>query len=315
MALTRRRRGAGNGLDAWPGYVDALSTLLLVVIFVLLVFVLGQAFLSVALTGRQHALDRLTLQIARLTTMLSLEETNEARLRISASTLGDELALSRRDLASARMLSAGEAASVTLLNAQLVELREQLAAVAAALDLSHQQLAARDTHIADLDRKLNLALADKVEELKRYRSEFFGELQQVLAGEKGVSVVGDRFVFQSEVLFPVGSAQLSPAGAAQIRKLAATLKGIGPKIPPDLPWVLRVDGHADRQRARGVTEDTNWELSTARAISVVRLLIAQGIAPAHLAAAGFGEFQPLDPGTTAAAFARNRRIELRLTDR
>ncbi len=315
MALTRRRRGGGNGLDAWPGYVDALSTLLLVIIFVLLVFVLGQAFLSVALTGREHALERLTAQIARLTTMLALEETTDVKLKISASTLTRELATERRDLANEKTLTTSQAASVTLLNAQLVELRQQLAAIAAALDISKQQLAARDEHISDLDRKLNIALADKVEELKRYRSEFFGRLQQVLAGEKGVAVVGDRFVFQSEVLFPVGSAQLSPAGAAQIRKLAETLKQIAPKIPADLPWVLRVDGHADRQRAKGVTVDTNWELSTARAINVVRLLIAEGIAPVHLAAAGFGEFQPLDAGSTEAAYAKNRRIELRLTDR
>ncbi len=315
MALTRRRRGSGNGLDAWPGYVDALSTLLLVIIFVLLVFVLGQAFLSVALTGRERALERLTGQIARLTTMLSLEDAANAKLKLRESTLTSELGASRRDLASEKTLSATQASSVTLLNAQLVELRQQLAAIAAALDVSKQQLASRDVQITDLDRKLNLALADRVEQLKRFRSEFFGRLQEVLKGEHGIAVVGDRFVFQSEVLFPVGSAQLSPAGTTQIRKLAATLKGIEGKIPPDIAWVLRVDGHADRQRAKGVTEDTNWELSTQRAINVVRLLIREGIAPAHLAAAGFGEFQPLDTGSTQEAFAKNRRIELRLTDR
>lgn len=315
MALTRRRRGASNGLDAWPGYVDALSTLLLVVIFVLLVFVLGQAFLSVALNGRERALERLTTQIARLTTMLSLEERNEARLKLSASTLAAELASTKHDLASEKSLTASQASSVALLNAQIVELRQQLAAIASALDLSKAQIKDRDAQITDLDRKLNLALAEKVEQLKQYRSEFFGRLKRVLADEKGVAIVGDRFVFQSEVLFPVGSATLSPQGVAQIRKLAATLKTIAPKIPADIPWVLRVDGHADRQRPKGTTEDTNWELSTARAISVVRLLIAQGIPASHLAAAGFGEFQPIDPGNTQAAYARNRRIELRLTDR
>ncbi len=315
MALSRRRRSGGNGLDAWPGYVDALSTLLLVVIFVLLVFVLGQAFLSVALSGRQKALEQLSAQVAQLSEMLSLEKSHENALRSAESRLAADLAVKERRIDSDTALSASQASSVSLLNAQLAALRQQLAAIAAALDLSKSQLAARDVHIADLDRKLNLALADRVEELKRYRSEFFGRLSQVLAGQKGIAVVGDRFVFQSEVLFPVGSADLSPAGGAEIGKLASTLKLIIPKIPADLNWVLRVDGHADRQRAKGGSDALNWQLSAARAISVVRLLIADGIPATHLAAAGFGEYQPLDPAETAAAYARNRRIELRLTDR
>ncbi len=313
--MPRRRGGHGNGLDAWPGYVDALSTLLLVVIFVLLVFVLGQAFLSVALNGRQHALERLSAEIAHLSDMLSLERSRDASLKLNVASLDAALASSRKDLASEKTLSASQASSVALLNAQLVQLRAQLAAIASALDLSETQLKAKDVRITDLDRRLNVALADKVELLKKYQSEFFEKLSQALAGEKGVSVVGDRFVFQSEVLFPVGSADLSPAGTAQIRKIAATLKGIVPRIPADVPWILRVDGHADRQRPKGGTDETNWTLSAERAISVVRLLIAEGIPARHLAATGFGEYQPLDSGNTQSAYAKNRRIELRLTDR
>ncbi len=246
MALSRRRRSGGNGLDAWPGYVDALSTLLLVIIFVLLVFVLGQAFLSVALSGRQKALERLSEQVAQLSQMLSLEHSREAALQVTAGRLTAVLGAKERQLDADKTLSASQASSVTLLNAQIVALRQQLAAIASALDISNKQLKDRDVHIADLDRKLNLALADRVEELKRYRSEFFGRLGVVLAGQKGIAVVGDRFVFQSEVLFPVGSDALSPAGAAEMGKLATTLKQIIPKIPGDLPWVLRVDGHADK---------------------------------------------------------------------
>ena len=313
--MPRRRGGHGNGLDAWPGYVDALSTLLLVVIFVLLVFVLGQAFLSVALNGRQHALERLSAEIAHLSDMLSLERSRESSLRLNLASLDATLATSRKDLASEKTLSASQASSVALLNAQLVELRAQLAAIASALDLSKTQLQARDVHIADLDRRLNIALADKVELLKKYQSEFFEKLSQVLAGEHGVAVVGDRFVFQSEVLFPVGSAELSAAGQAQIRKIASTLKQVVPRIPADVPWILRVDGHADRQRPKGGTDQTNWTLSAERAISVVRLLITEGIPARHLAATGFGEYQPLDNADTQAAYAKNRRIELRLTDR
>ena len=157
-------------------------------------------------------------------------------------------------------------------------------------------------------------MVSKVAELQKYRSEFFGRLRAVLAGRPGITVVGDRFVFQSEVLFPVGSAALSPAGAEQIRALAATLKGLQKEIPADLPWVLRVDGHADKQAVRGKFA-SNWELSAERAINVVRLLVEQGVPANRLAAAGFGEFQPLDNAATPAAYARNRRIELRLTDR
>ena len=315
MALSRRRRSGGNGLDAWPGYVDALSTLLLVIIFVLLVFVLGQAFLSVALSGRQKALERLSAEVAQLSQMLSLEKSHEATLLASENAVTAALAVKERLLSRETALSSSQAASVALLNAQLTALRQQLAAIASALDLSQTQLKERDVRIDDLDRKLNLALADRVEELKRYRSEFFGRLSQVLAGQKGIAVVGDRFVFQSEVLFPVGSAEMSPAGAAEIGKLALTFKQIIPKIPAELPWVLRVDGHADRQRPKGGSDDLNWQLSASRAISVVRLLIEDGIAANHVAAAGFGEYQPLDAADTPSAYARNRRIELRLTDR
>ena len=314
-AVPRRRGGHGNGLDAWPGYVDALSTLLLVVIFVLLVFVLGQAFLSVALSGRQHALERLTTELAQLSNMLSLEKRRDAALQVELGQVDATLAAKNEDLARARTLSAAEASSVSLLNAQIAALRQQLAAIAQALDVSQTALKDRDVHIADLDRKLNLALADRVEQLKKYQSEFFARLSQVLAGEKGGSVVGDRFVFQSEVLFPVGSATLSPAGAKQIRALATTLKQVAARIPPGIAWILRVDGHADRQRAKGATDALNWTLSADRGISVVRLLIEQGGPPQHVAAAGFGEYQPLDPANTEAAYAKNRRIELRLTDR
>jgi chemotaxis protein MotB len=416
MAL-RRRGGATAALNPWPGYVDALSTLLMVLVFVLLVFVLAQAFLSVALSGRDQALDRLGRQVAELADMLSLEKGRNADLSASVARLTQDLqaaraahdaaaaeaaglkdalanAVSARDAAAAegvtlkarlsdqavelqsaqKRLAATEAklsdvadkasaenlarladqvrallalrdqltaqvagataqnqtltqkladsthladsaqAQVALLTKQIDALRAQLTQIAAALEVAHRDIRAKDARIADLGARLNEALVSKVAELQRYRSEFFGRLRDVLAGRPGIAVVGDRFVFQSEVLFPPGSADLSPAGAAEIHKLAATLKDIQAKIPGDLPWVLRVDGHADRQAVRGKFA-SNWELSAERAINVVRLLAADGIPPNRLAAAGFGEFQPLDPGGTPAAYAKNRRIELRLTDR
>ena len=325
-----RRRGVrNNGLDAWPGYVDALSTLLMVVIFVLLVFVLAQAFLSVALNGRQTALDRLSREMAQLTQLLSLEKGHSHALELSVATLklqheGDaaaaaalsgEVAADTARLAAADRLGSDAQAQVALLNRQLAELQQQLAAIAQALDLSQKDLKDRDARITDLGARLNVALADKVNELKRYRSEFFGRLSALLAGRPGIRVVGDRFVFQSEVLFPPGSAELSAAGREQMRTLARTLKQIAAEIPSDLPWILRVDGHADRQPIVSAAFPTNWELSSARAITVVKLLIAEGVRPQNLAATAFSQFQPLDDGNGPEAFARNRRIELRLTDR
>ncbi len=325
-----RRRGVrGNGLDAWPGYVDALSTLLMVVIFVLLVFVLAQAFLSVALNGRQTALDRLSREMAQLTQLLSLERGHSHALELSVATLrlqhgreeaaaaalSGEVAADAGKLAAADKLGSDAQAQVGLLNRQLAELQQQLAAIAQALDLSQKDLKERDARITDLGNRLNIALADKVNELKRYRSEFFGRLSALLAGRPGIRVVGDRFVFQSEVLFPPGSAELSQAGREQMRTLARTLRQIAAEIPADLPWILRVDGHADRQPIASTVFPTNWELSSARAVTVVKLLTAEGVRPQNLAATAFSQFQPLDGGNSPEALARNRRIELRLTDR
>ncbi len=332
----RRRHSTRNGLDAWPGYVDALSTLLMVIIFVLLVFVLAQAFLSVALNGRQHVLDRLQGEMAQLTELLSLERVKTHDLGLSVATLraqrdrseaargalpaqrqtlGAELAEETGRAQAQARLGTDAQAQVALLNQQLAELEKQLAGITEALDITQKDVRDRDAKISDLGNKLNLALADKVEQLKRYRSEFFGRLSQVLANRPGIRVVGDRFVFQSEVLFPPGSAELSRPGAEQMRALAGTLKQIASEIPPDLPWVLRVDGHADRQRITGGHFATNWELSAGRAITVVKLLIDQGVRPQNVAATAFSEYQPLDAGSTPEAFAKNRRIELRLTDR
>ncbi len=451
----RRRPSNNDSLNAWPGYVDALSTLLMVIIFVLLVFVLAQAFLSVALSGRDQALDRLNRQMAELSDMLALERGRTTELRLSlaqvnrdlqaAGTARDEVAQqlaalqaerdkltsdrdalkTERDRLSARLsdaalqtqaaqaraeeltgklaeaarrteaLSQETAAAVAplaearkqlaeaarqseataqeqarlaeqvraltalrdelekqvreatasaatevqartaataqaaeekrqgdsaraqmaLLNRQLEELRAQLAALQKALDVAEASGRDKDVQIANLGGQLNAALARKVEELQRYRSEFFGKLRDVLANRPGIQVVGDRFVFQSEVLFPVGSAELTSAGVDQINKLAETLKQISAEIPKSVAWVLRVDGHADRQRIEAGRWGSNWELSAGRAITVIKMLIADGIPPNRLAATGFAENQPLDPADTPEAYAKNRRIEIRLTDR
>jgi chemotaxis protein MotB len=550
MALGRRRRERG-GIDAWPGYVDALSTLLMVIIFVLLVFVLAQGFLSVTLSSRDRALDRLNRQVSELAELLALErgqaedlraalgrgaeelrtataardtalrslallrderdrlaverdgtrtdrdrlaaritdleaaargasgrvaelETRlaealarteavggdaartartltdaqrllaaeraaleslrrdlgterDARLarerdlaaartqaeatardlaaaremaardlaaaRAEARTLADELAAARQTLDAARRdiaalrdeaarldrtvradratiemrlsdiarlsdqvralealrdqlerqaaqalaragdeqrgrlaaeAQAGEAArlsesaraQVALLTRQLDQLRAELSRLTTALDIAESEGRDRDAQIALLGQRLNAALAARVEELQSYRSDFFGRLRRVLGDRPDVRIVGDRFVFQSEVLFPVGSADLSAAGQQQMRELARVLIDISAQIPRDIAWVLRVDGHADRSPIRGSARfASNWELSAARAIAVAQLLIAEGLPANRVAAAAFGDTQPLDDREAPEAFARNRRIELRLTDR
>ena len=467
--MARGRRGrASDELNPWPGYVDALSTLLMFIIFVLLVFVLAQAFLSVALTSRDRALDRLNRQVAELSDMLSLERGRGTELQASVARLGrdaaaatatrdqltqeqarlrddaarllternglrterdqvaarladaelqagsaaarlqgaqarlaetagstgtasqeaadlaGQLAQARRNLAALRVeqdavnrtvtadretiqlkladigrlteqvrqlsalrdqlerqaqdaavrttteekrrqalavqlaqeqkLSESSRVQVALLQQQIEQLRTQMSAISASLKLAETGGRDKDVQIAGLSSRLNLALAARVEELQRYRSEFFGRLRDVLANKPGIQVVGDRFVFQSEVLFPAGSAELTPAGQDQVRALASTLKTIAAEIPPDVQWLLRVDGHADRTPIRGMAAG-NWELSAQRAINVVRVLADEGVPASRLAATGFGEYQPLDQGDSAAALARNRRIELRLTDR
>lgn len=531
MALGNGRRGGGReGINAWPGYVDALSTLLMVIIFVLLVFVLAQGFLSVTLSSRDQALDRLNRQVTELAEMLALERGQGEELRASLGRLTDELrsataardaalgqiaglreerdrqgserdtlraerdrlaarladlelsansatsriasletrlaeaqsraeamggdtaqtlrdltetrralaaerealASTRSQLAEARnrageaeagrsqtaadlaatrqqleqarqalaalrqemertvtadratiaarmadiarltqqlqqltalrdelerraeaaLARAGEQeqaraaaeqqaraeaerrqqaetqggeharlaesarAQVALLTRQVTELRAELSRIAGLLDAEEQSGRDKDAQITQLGQRLNAALAARVAELQQYRSDFFGRLRAVLGDRPDVRIVGDRFVFQSEVLFPIGSADLSPAGRQQLQALAKELLTVSQQFPPDLPWVLRVDGHADRSPIRGSARfPTNWELSSARAIAVAQLLIAEGLPAEHVAATAFAEFQPLDPADTPEAMARNRRIELRLTDR
>ena len=430
--MARARRRGENGLDAWPGYVDALSTLLMVVIFVLLVFVLAQAFLTATLAGRNDTLAEVSRELQQLSSALSLEKNQTADLQLSLSRLGRDLTgtIAARDkltdqlvalkttdqamidaksadlvrlkaeldrtvtadkaaidaktvdlarlqgeldktikvdkvtiearladiaklrsetaalaalrdelekkaqnaaaatfteqerraavqaqLADEKRLGDSGRAQIALLNRQVAELRAQFASVQEALGIETRKARAKDLEIDHLAQKLNAALVEKVEELRQYRSEFFGKLRTLLEGKPGIQIIGDRFVFQSEVLFPLGKADLTPAGVSQMTAIAATIKDIAASIPSDLHWILRVDGHTDPQPLKGGAFMSNWELSSARAITVVKLLITFGVTPEHLAATGFGEFQPFVAGDTPEAYDKDRRIELRLTDR
>jgi chemotaxis protein MotB len=443
--LARRRRAEPN---LWPGFVDAISSLVIILIFLVMVFMLSQYFLNELLVGRNDALSRLNRQVSELADMLKLERGANADLRLSLTQLSGELQSSNaardrlstqlaellperdrlaarvdqlgreiedanksvtvgrdsielklreiasleRDLAALRQvradleskvaelaaglkardddvtaerdrskelmaqlstaeertalaqreideknirlrellagaaeaetamgrereLTADARRQVDALNRQIASLRDELARLNAVLEASETKSREQNVQIVDLGRRLNAALASKVEELARYRSEFFGRLREVLGDRPDIRIVGDRFVFQSEVLFQSGSADLQEGGREQIARLAQTLAEVAAKIPTDISWVLRVDGHTDRVPIATARFPSNWELSTARAVAVVKQLNERGIPAARLAATGFGEFQPLDARDDAAAYQRNRRIEFKLTER
>jgi len=390
MALGRKRRLHQDNI--WPGFVDALATLLMVIIFLLMMFVLAQVFLSETLSGRENTLQRVNAQMAELSDLLNLERKTNTDLRTDMSSLSGELqaSLRQRDDLSAQVaqlerqsksineqleaafstmeadretleiklaslaklendvvalqalrdelqqqiaqqarelnekdglllevesLSDSQRAQNALMNQQMSALRQQLASLQESLEASESLNENQKVQIQSLGNRLNAALATKVQELNKYRSEFFGELRKILGNQSGVRIVGDRFVFQSEVLFNSGEATLGPAGQDQLQQLAGTLLEISAKIPEKVDWILRVDGHTDDIPISTAQFPSNWELSTQRAISVVKELITHGIPANRLAATGFGEFQPLDGQQDEIARRRNRRIEIKLTQR
>jgi chemotaxis protein MotB len=342
MALARGRRNE-SGFNYWPGFVDALSTLVLAIVFLLSVFLVVQFFLSQEVSGKDKALEQLNARIAQLTDLLSLE-------KLGKVSLGDEVSQLRAGLVSAeaerdrikglyeglagagndaagrnsqlnkaldseKQLSARALAQVEVLTQQISALRRQLAALENALDASEKKDKESQNRIADLGQRLNVALAKRVQELSRYRSEFFGRLRAILGNRPDIRIVGDRFVFQSEVFFDTAQSTLLPEGKSELDKVAGALTDLDKQIPSEIAWVLRVDGHTDVRPINSPVFKSNWDLSAARAISVVQYLVSLGVPPQRLVAAGFGEFQPLDPGATEDIFKRNRRIELKLTER
>ena len=342
MALGRNRRD--RTVDYWPGFVDALSTLLLTFMFLLSVFVLAQFFLSREISGKDEVLNRLNSQISELTNLLALEketsqgfqdqlldlqaslqatESEKTRLQTlleAGSGKGAEtearLGEASKSLDTERQISQRALAQVELLNQQISALRKQIGALEEALNASEARDKESGAKIADLGKRLNIALAQRVQELNRYRSDFFGRLREILSDRENIRIVGDRFVFQSEVLFPSGAAVINDAGKGEMLKLANAIIELAKEIPPEINWVLRVDGHTDSVALSGGGKYAdNWELSSGRATAVVKYLIANGVPADRLVAAGFGEYQPLDTADTVEARGRNRRIELKLTEK
>ena len=342
--MAARGRRINPRADYWPSFVDVLTNLLLVFIFLLSIFALVQFLLSREISGKDTVLQQLNAQIAELTEMLALEkaskseisdnlvalqsnlstaEADKARLQglldaqsSATAAAGGQITALTGELDSEKQVSQRALAQVELLNQQIAALRRQIAAIETALAASEDKDKQSQTQIADLGRRLNVALAQRVQELSRYRSDFFGRLREILGDRPDIRVVGDRFVFQSEVLFPVGSDQISPEGVDELAKVADAVAQLAAEIPTDIGWVLQVNGHTDKQPITGGGRfRSNWDLSAARAISVVQFFASKGIAPEHLVAAGYGEFQPLEEGDTNEAYAKNRRIELKLTER
>ncbi len=343
MPLAARRRSRQVSADYWPGFVDAMATLLLVIIFLLSIFMLAQFLLAREITNRDTALSKLQTKVFELTEILSLE-------RAAKGSLGADLAALRAVLATAeseqsklqkiivqnrkkrksdknrlasisdflsdeRRVKAQALSQIEILNQQMVALRRQLSSINSALGSSEKSRNLAKLEIASLGQRLNAALVRRVKQLEQYRSTFFEALSKILQQRSDVRVVGDRFVFQSEVLFAKGEADLNEEGLDEIKKLAAALIELKDQIPGEINWVLRVDGHTDADPISTEKFPSNWELSAARAIAVVRFLVAEGVPAKRLVAAGFGEFQPIDPGNSKEAYKHNRRIELKLTEK
>ena len=377
--MARSRNRTRRSADIWPGFVDAISTLLLVLIFLLTIFVSSEFLLSKLLSNKDDALEGLNMQIYQLSELLSLEKRENKDLTSTISKLNEKLNnssitsdllsmefsdLKNKNIELNRLLNSlkdntnqikeenknldlkntnleselknllstlrathvnlikaekevklSEAAKnqVTILNMQIAELREQLNIIQNLLDINLEEIKQKDIHIVELGKKLNTALAVKVGELTQYKSEFFGRLRSILGNRDDIQIVGDRFIFQSEVLFASGSAEVGIEGVVQLTKLSKILLDTTKNIPKDIPWVLQIQGHTDQNPINTLLYPSNWELSAARAISVGKVLISSGVSSDKISVAGFAEFQPLELGQDPSSYRKNRRIEIKLT--
>ncbi|MBK1887162.1 MULTISPECIES: peptidoglycan -binding protein [Marinobacter] len=344
------RRRSRSTTNVWPGYVDALSALLMLVIFMLLIYVVSQLFLSQTLSDRNSELARLNQRLTEISQLLGLEQSKTDALEQQILTvqsnfsdsqsenknLQDRLEASRNQLmqqtadAEARAetlanmnqeldnkdeLSVSQQNMILQLSNQIASLQNQLRQITAALKLQKEMTADKDGELENVSRRLNTLLAERVNQLEQYQSEFFSRLRNILAANENIRVVGDRFLLPSELLFASGSAQLGDEGKRELDKLAGVLLEVVKTIPADLDWILRIDGHTDLIPINTLQFPSNWELSTARAVAVVRYLSNQGVPQNRMVAAGFGEFFPVAEGVTQGALQKNRRIEIKLTDR
>lgn len=320
--MVARRIRKEKSYNYWPSFVDVLSTLLIVILFMLLVFILAHFFLGRNLNSKNSQIDVLQKKIYLLGSELSLERRTAADLseRLKNESKKARDAAQENDRLTRRIseLTAdvdGAKNEALYLSAQAESLKAELARLSGLLAQSEALSKAQEAQIVDLGKKLNRALAQKVSELAYYRSDFFGRLRKILQDNDNVEIVGDRFVFQSELFFKSGSAQLERDGKRRLDALAQVLLEISAQIPENINWIVRIDGHTDNVPVHNDKFGSNWELSSARALSVVYYLKEKGVPEKRMAAAGFGEFHPIAKGNSPKARRKNRRIEFKLTEK
>ena len=361
----------------WPGFVDALSSLLMVIIFVLMIFVISQFFISQKMSGQDEALVKLKNNLTELSQLLSLERETTTELTTQLSVLEGKINIINEDLLkeielkkqyqeelreTKKIISLNEGEinklkialeekikdknkfknevldlenqvgeknleiknkdqilkankdEINLLISTTLNLKNKLAQLQTLLSAYKAKDKKENIKNLNLGKDVNSALARRVEELEKFKSDFFGRVRELIKGRKEIRVVGDRFVFQSEVLFSLGSDELGVEGQLEMQKLATTLLEIEKSLPTDIDWILQIEGHTDNLPVKkGQTFRDNWELSTKRALSVLRFLIKQGIKPSRLSASGYGSFQPIDKENTKTSRMKNRRIEMKIT--
>ncbi len=350
--MKRKKIGLVN---VWPGFVDAISTLLLVFVFLLAVLMISENFLTQALSGKNTALDNLRLKLKSLE--LEVDQTSKENSNLSSllDTLNNQLekfklekndlekSLSNEELKSKNLnldidglqkklsvivnelgleklkvdkqdsVNETLTANIKDLNNSISNLNKKLQTIQSALDNSNEEIISKDNEITDLGNKLNLALSQKVGELEEYRSEFFGRLKKIIGEEEEINIVGDRFVLQSEVFFQSGSAKIGLDGEKKVKEITNILTTITKKIPVNIDWLIQVEGHTDNLPISTKEYPSNWELSTARAIAVAKIMMNNGIASDRINVAGYGEFKPIVKNNNQINREKNRRIELKLT--
>ena len=342
-------------INIWPGFVDAISTLLLVFVFLLVVLMISENFLTQSLTGKNTALDNLRTKLKSLeldikhsseknkdlsNSLIQLNEEleklkikkldveknlnkeniknksltlNITELENKIITLVDQLGLEKLKTVKQRTINSDLNLTIEDLNENIILLNNELLQVQETLKQSNENIEEKNLEISDLGNKLNRALKDRVGELEEYKSEFFGELKKVIGGEKEINIVGDRFVLQSEVIFQSGSAKIESQGIKKLEEITKILISITNKIPKNINWLIQVEGHTDNVPISTKEFPSNWELSTARAIAVAKIMMKNGLSSNKINVAGYGEYKPLLENNNSTNREKNRRIELKLT--
>ena len=356
----------------WPGFVDALASLLMVFIFILMIFVIAQFYVTKKLSGKDEALIKMEAEIFELNNLLSIERNVVSKLSIDVDKIekkfeNQSLKLMKKEKEFQKSLNdlnikdfeitklaeklknkdnlfnklkedlknnlqvtqkqklvikenekdiSATIQEIKILLNETKNLKQKINKLKSLLTVYQAKDAKEKIKNIDLGKNLNSALARRVEELQKFKSEFFGRVKEKIKDRPEIKIVGDRFVFQSEVLFETGSTNIGLKGKKELERLAAILIDIEKSLPKDINWILQIEGHTDNLPVKkGQTFVDNWELSTERALSVLRFFINNGLDPKRLSASGYGSFQPVEKGKKANSRSKNRRIEMKITQK